>query len=130
VYKEEPCCAAVAVRAEGCAVDAAVDRVAARIEDEVVVVVVGGRSAIVESVAVTVATGVICKATGIGLRVDAAVVEGLASGIDNDVVTTGTVSHACRGRAAAAVAVAVAVSAVIMHWGAFVLQVVNEPITA
>jgi hypothetical protein len=37
VYKEEPCCAAVAVRAEGCADDAVVDRVAARIEDEVVV---------------------------------------------------------------------------------------------
>jgi hypothetical protein len=131
VYKEEPCCAAVAVRAEGCAINAAVDRVATGIEDEVAVVVIGGHSAIVESVAITVATrvmhepaaivvvagaaAVVCEgaatkaagvhaANGIVLGTNAVVAEWAASRVKGKVAIDAVkaVSHTCRKKTAAA----------------------------
>jgi hypothetical protein len=155
VYKEEPCCTAVAVRAEGCAVDAAVDRVATGIEDKVVVVVIGGHSVTIESVAGTAAARVICEAAGINAVVveniasgivykfpiddvaarvvckaagiNAVVVENVASGIVNNVVAADTLSCVCRRRtvAVAACAIAVVGGIVIAAYGVIISTVVT-----
>jgi hypothetical protein len=145
VYKEEPCCAAVAVRAEGCAIYATVDRVTTGIEDKVAVVVVGGRSAIVVSIAETSATRVMHKsaaiavvaeatatvvcesvaaeAAGVGLKVDGDFVEGVASWVAHEIVEVAKTVTCEHRRRTVAVAVVAGAVTVFTHCSVFVLVI-------
>jgi hypothetical protein len=148
VYKEEPCCAAVVVRAEGCAVDVAADRVTAGIKDQVAVVVIGGRSAIIVSVAETSAARVMhesaaiavvaeaaaavresvaAEAARVGLKVDGDFVEGVASWVMHEIVEVAKTVTCKRRRRTVAVAVVTGAVAIFTHCSVFVLVI--EPVT-